>query len=213
LFSFSITTAAYVSASHACWHSFATAQQHLQPCGCPLCWDSADLFFHCSLLQPVQQQLRLKTSNGRSPFAGKYKLQFWVYVGVTGWEGTSAKVPDININIGGDKVGPAAVLPVICLQQQPKPSCRLVRLLSVMTCSQCIMDVPALIPGICCVRRTPCSVHTHLTTPLLPTLFPCCCDRVAVRCGASTTSSRTPSSHCASTVPTTTGAGSEWLHV
>jgi hypothetical protein len=31
------------------------------------------------------------------------QLNFWVYVGVTGWEGTSAKVPDIYARIGGAK--------------------------------------------------------------------------------------------------------------
>jgi hypothetical protein len=28
-------------------------------------------------------------------------LQFWVYVGVAGWEGTSATVPDIKISLRG----------------------------------------------------------------------------------------------------------------
>jgi hypothetical protein len=71
------------------------------------------------VLLPVQQQLRLKTTSDRSPFAGKYKLQFWVYVGVTGWEGTSAKVPDININIGGDKVSTVAAVGLVLIQQSP----------------------------------------------------------------------------------------------
>lgn len=71
------------------------------------------------VLLPVQQQLRLKTTSDRSPFAGKYKLQFWVYVGVTGWEGTSAKVPDININIGGDKVSTAATVGLMWMRQFP----------------------------------------------------------------------------------------------
>ena len=34
---------------------------------------------------------------------GKYKLEFWVYVGVAGWEGTAAKVPDVQISIRGTK--------------------------------------------------------------------------------------------------------------
>lgn len=58
------------------------------------------------LVAPVlpQQHLRLKTSTSNQPFSGKYKFSFWAYVGVTGWEGTAAKVPDIHVNIGGDKV-------------------------------------------------------------------------------------------------------------
>ena len=45
--------------------------------------------------------MRFKTNPGA--FQNKYKLNFWVYVGITGWEGTSAKVPDIYVRIGGDK--------------------------------------------------------------------------------------------------------------
>lgn len=52
----------------------------------------------------LQQYLRLKTQSSNQAFNGKYKFSFWAYVGVTGWEGTAAKVPDIHINIGGDKV-------------------------------------------------------------------------------------------------------------
>lgn len=49
-----------------------------------------------------QGALALKTHPGA--FVGKYKLNFWLYVGVTGWEGTAAQVPDITINLSGSKV-------------------------------------------------------------------------------------------------------------
>eukprot|EP00878_Enallax_costatus_P025214 GHUV01026957.1.p2 GENE.GHUV01026957.1~~GHUV01026957.1.p2 ORF type:complete len:158 (-),score=33.50 GHUV01026957.1:737-1210(-) len=48
----------------------------------------------------VQGMISLKTNKGS--FQDKYKLEFWVYVGVTGWEGTAAKVPDIQVSIRGD---------------------------------------------------------------------------------------------------------------
>ncbi len=40
-------------------------------------------------------------------FTHRVALEFWIYVGVTGWEGTQAKVPDIYITVGGAKVGAA----------------------------------------------------------------------------------------------------------
>jgi hypothetical protein len=51
----------------------------------------------------VQGALSIKTHKGA--FSNRYKLEFWVYVGVTGWQGTAAQVPDITINLSGDKVG------------------------------------------------------------------------------------------------------------
>uniref|UniRef100_A0A383VYW9 Expansin-like EG45 domain-containing protein n=1 Tax=Tetradesmus obliquus TaxID=3088 RepID=A0A383VYW9_TETOB len=48
-----------------------------------------------------QGALALKTNSGA--FQNKYKLEFWVYVGVSGWEGTSATVPDIKISLRGTK--------------------------------------------------------------------------------------------------------------
>ncbi|KAI8471576.1 MAG: RlpA-like double-psi beta-barrel-protein domain-containing protein-containing protein [Monoraphidium minutum] len=48
-----------------------------------------------------QGGVRFKTNPGA--FKGKYKLNYWMYVGVTGWEGTAAKVPDIWVRIGGSK--------------------------------------------------------------------------------------------------------------
>lgn len=183
---------------------FSTAQlilQHYQAVFAPCCQ-------YCMLvLLPVQQQLRLKTTSDRSPFAGKYKLQFWVYVGVTGWEGTSAKVPDININIGGNKVSTVATVGLMWMQQSPvtraefftsscntRPVC--IRLAHSAECWCCYgLPVECLMDPACPCRLVP--------------------DRAAVKCGGSTMSSRMPLSRCASTVPTTTGAGSEcrfdWL--
>lgn len=49
----------------------------------------------------LQGAISFKTNPGA--FQNKYKLEFWVYVGVAGWEGTAAKVPDIQISIRGTK--------------------------------------------------------------------------------------------------------------
>lgn len=38
-------------------------------------------------------------------FQGHRRLDFWVYVGVAGWEGTAAQIPDIRISIRGNKGG------------------------------------------------------------------------------------------------------------
>ena len=39
------------------------------------------------------------------PPPAQHQLEFWVYVGVTGWEGTGATKPDVSINVSGDKGG------------------------------------------------------------------------------------------------------------
>jgi hypothetical protein len=52
-------------------------------------------------LPASQGAISFKTSPGA--FQDKYKLEFWVYVGVAGWEGTAAKVPNIQISIRGAK--------------------------------------------------------------------------------------------------------------
>lgn len=49
----------------------------------------------------VQGSVAFRTNPGA--FLGKYKMEFWVYVGVAGWEGTAAKVPDIKVSIRGSK--------------------------------------------------------------------------------------------------------------
>lgn len=52
-------------------------------------------------LPALQGAISFKTSPGA--FQDKYKLEFWVYVGVAGWEGTATKVPNIQISIRGAK--------------------------------------------------------------------------------------------------------------
>jgi hypothetical protein len=59
---------------------------------------------HCepnklNLLFLSQGAISFTTNPGA--FQDKYKLELWVYVGVAGWEGTAAKVPDIQISIKG----------------------------------------------------------------------------------------------------------------
>jgi hypothetical protein len=56
-------------------------------------------------LIPVQPQggISLKSSD-KGKFAGFIALEFWVYVGVTGYEGTSATIPDVDVQIAGDQV-------------------------------------------------------------------------------------------------------------
>jgi hypothetical protein len=49
----------------------------------------------------LQGAISFKTKPGA--FKNKYKLEFWVYVGVAGWEGTAARVPDIQVSIRGTK--------------------------------------------------------------------------------------------------------------
>jgi hypothetical protein len=49
----------------------------------------------------MQGSVAFRTNPGA--FLGKYKMEFWVYVGVAGWEGTAAKVPDIKVSIRGSK--------------------------------------------------------------------------------------------------------------
>jgi hypothetical protein len=41
---------------------------------------------------------------GAGAFADRIALEFWVYVGVTGYDGLAAQVPNININLAGPKV-------------------------------------------------------------------------------------------------------------
>ncbi|KAJ9529832.1 hypothetical protein QJQ45_022243 [Haematococcus lacustris] len=45
--------------------------------------------------------LALKAWNG--VFSNAVALEFWTYVGVVGWEGTNATIPDITVSIGGDQ--------------------------------------------------------------------------------------------------------------
>lgn len=49
-----------------------------------------------------QGALSFQASNG--VFQGHLALEFWTYVGVAGWEGTQAKIPDVTISISGTKV-------------------------------------------------------------------------------------------------------------
>eukprot|EP00775_Hariotina_reticulata_P008069 gene8070-8264_t len=51
----------------------------------------------------IKQKGAISFKTNPGAFQGKYKLEFWVYVGVTGWEGTAAQVPDIKISIRGSK--------------------------------------------------------------------------------------------------------------
>ncbi|GFH12038.1 expansin-like EG45 domain-containing protein, partial [Haematococcus lacustris] len=51
--------------------------------------------------------LALKAWNG--VFSNAVALEFWTYVGVVGWEGTNATIPDITVSIGGDQGGCAPV--------------------------------------------------------------------------------------------------------
>lgn len=50
----------------------------------------------------MQGALSFKAWNGA--FNNKVALRFYMYVGKTGWEGTSAQIPDIRVSISGDKV-------------------------------------------------------------------------------------------------------------
>lgn len=51
--------------------------------------------------------LEFKTSR-KGLFSDRIALEFWVYVGVTGWEGTAAQVPNIRIALAGEKVSQQA---------------------------------------------------------------------------------------------------------
>jgi hypothetical protein len=55
---------------------------------------ASSLIRESGFLALLQQRLRLKTHTSSQAYSGKYKLNFWVYVGVTGWYGSAAKVPD-----------------------------------------------------------------------------------------------------------------------
>lgn len=63
----------------------------------------SDVVLLSTVLCSIHTPLALTTWHAPCPHGGP-QLKFWVYVGVTGWEGTAAKVPDIWVRIGGDKV-------------------------------------------------------------------------------------------------------------
>ncbi|GFH18963.1 uncharacterized protein HaLaN_15847 [Haematococcus lacustris] len=64
------------------------------------CGDKAH--FDVSMWAFEKGALALKAWNG--VFSNAVALEFWTYVGVVGWEGTNATIPDITVSIGGDQV-------------------------------------------------------------------------------------------------------------
>ena len=51
----------------------------------------------------LQGGISLKTSE-KGKFGGFVALEFWVYVGITGYAGSTANIPDVNVVISGDQV-------------------------------------------------------------------------------------------------------------
>lgn len=66
------------------------------PCACVcVCAHVAAHCVGCPLCCLTQGAISFKTNPGA--FQNKYKLEFWVYVGVAGWEGTAAKGEQLRV--------------------------------------------------------------------------------------------------------------------
>ena len=123
----------------------------------------------------------------KGAFADRIALEFWVYVGVTGYDGLGAQVPNININLAGPKVGGA----VAAGGRGPRslqPSTELAG----------SVGLPAGLE----LQRAGCMVWLKQ-----PARLPGCCAhcRAAAGACASTTSGPTSSSRAAGPTASTTG--------